>query len=133
MLHDFKEIMPQVSVAGIEISQYALDNSMETVKSFLSQGNAKELPYEDDSFDLVISVNTVHNLALEECKQALREIERVSRGKSFIVVDAWHNERGKEVILKWVLTGLTVMHADDWKQLFQDVGYTGDYTWFYPE
>ncbi len=133
MLHDFKEIMPEVSVSGIEISQYALDNCVESVKPFLRQGNAKELPYEDNSFDMVISINTVHNLALEDCKQALREIERVSRGNSFIMVDAWHDDREKEVILKWILTGLTIMHADEWKQLFQEVGFTGDYTWFYPE
>ena len=111
MLHDFKEIMPQVSVSGIEISQYALDTSMEDVKPFLRQGNAKNLPYEDRSFDLVISINTVHNLPLEECKKALQEIERVSRGNSFIMVDAWRDDQEKEIMFKWNLTGLTIMQS----------------------
>jgi len=133
MLHDFREIMPQVSVSGIEISQYALDNSMEDVKPFLRQGNAKQLPYDGNSFDLVISINTVHNLPLVECKQALQEIERVSRGNSFIMVDAWRDDPEKEIMFKWNLTGLTIMHVDDWESLFDEVGYTGDYTWFLPE
>ena len=34
-------------------------------------------------FDLVISINTIHNLAPEECARALREIERVGK-KAFI-------------------------------------------------
>jgi len=28
MLHDFKELMPKSSVAGIDVSEYALKNSM---------------------------------------------------------------------------------------------------------
>ena len=133
MLHDFTELMPEATVAGIEISQYALDNCMETVKPFTRLGNAKELPYEDNSFDFVISINTVHNLVLEECKQAVREIERVSRGNSFIMVDAWRNDAERDLMMKWVLTGLTMMHAEEWRQLFVEVGYTGDYYWFLPE
>lgn len=76
MLHDFKELMPNLTVAGIDISAYAIEHAIESVRPFLGMGNAKKLPYEDNSFDLVISINTIHNLALEECKQALAEIQR---------------------------------------------------------
>jgi len=133
MLHDFKELMPNLGVAGIDISQYAIDNAMDSVKPFLQVGNARELPFEDNSFDLVISINTVHNLALEECRQALREIARVSRKHAFVTMDAWRNEGEKERMLKWNLTALTYMHADDWKKLFAEIGYTGDYYWFIAE
>ena len=33
----------------------------------------------------------------------------------------------------WNLTALTYMHVEDWKRLFNDVGYTGEYYWFIPE
>lgn len=130
MLHDFKELMPESTVAGVDISQYAISNAMDTMREFVQVGDAKELPFPDSSFDLVISINTVHNLPLEECKQALREIERVSRKRSFIVVDAWRNEEEHRQMLKWNLTALTYMHVDEWKRLFEEVGYTGDYYWF---
>lgn len=133
MLHDFKELMPNLKIAGIDISEYAYEHAIETVKPFLRVGNAKELPYEDDSFDLVISINTVHNLPLEDCKQALREIERVSRKDAFVTMDAWRNEEEHERMLKWNLTALTYMHVDDWKVLFEKVGYSGDYYWFIAE
>ena len=133
MLHDFKALMPDLTVAGIDISDYAITHAIETVKPFLHEGNAKELPYEDASFDLVISINTIHNLPVEECKQALREIQRVTRRHAFITVDAWRTEEEKERLLKWNLTALTYMHVDDWKRLFEEVGYQGDYFWFIAE
>ena len=133
MLHDFKALMSNLTIAGIDVSEYGIEHAIETVKPFLRVGNAKELPYEDDSFDLVIANNTVHNLPLEECKQALREIQRVSRKHAFITMDAWRTEEEHERMLKWNLTALTYMHVDDWKELFAEVSYTGDYYWFIAE
>jgi len=132
MLHDFRELIPGITVAGIDISPYAIANAMEDVKPFLKVGNAKELPYEDHSFDLVISINTVHNLALEDCKQALREIMRVTKKDAFVTMDAYHNEEEKKRMDKWNLTALTYMSVPEWEKLFREVGYTGDYFWFIP-
>ena len=133
MLHDFKALMPNLTIAGVDISEYAIEHAIDTVRPFLQVGNAKELPYGDDSFDLVISINTVHNLSLEDCKQALREIQRVSRKHAFITVDAWRTEEERERMMKWNLTALTYMSVDDWKKLFTKVGYTQDYYWFIAE
>ncbi len=130
MLHDFKETMPDCAIAGIDISEYAIDNAMPSVKPFVKVGNAEVLPYPNKSCDLVISINSIHNLPLERLKTALKEVERVSRGHSYITVDAWRNEMERENLNKWVLTAETMMHVDDWKKLFKEVGYTGDYWWF---
>ncbi len=130
LLNDFKEMMPNCSVAGIDVSEYAIENAMPSVKPFLKVANAERLPYPDKSFDLVISINSIHNLCLERLKKALEEVERVSRGHSYITVDAWRNEEEQKNLYKWVLTAETMMHVDDWKKLFQEVGYTGDYWWF---
>lgn len=133
MLHDFKELMPRLTVAGLDISSYAIDHAIDTVRPFLRVGNAKELPYGDGSFDLVISINTVHNLRLAECEQALREIQRVSRRLAFVTVDAWRTQEERQRLMKWNLTALTHMHVDEWKELFTRVGYAGDYYWFIAE
>lgn len=133
MLHDFKQHIPTIEVQGLDISKYAVDNAIDSVKEFLRVGDAKDLPYEEDSFDLVISINTIHNLPLEDCKESLREIQRVSRGNSFVVVDAWNNEEEYRRMISWNLTALTYMHVQDWIALFSEVGYTGDYYWFIAE
>jgi len=132
MLHDFKLAMPSCTIAGLDISAYAIEHAMEDVKPFLLVGNCQQLPYADHSFDLVVSINTVHNLKRDECRQAIREIERVGRRHKFIVVDAYSNEQEKERMLKWNLTAETILHVGDWEALFAEAGYTGDYHWFTP-
>lgn len=133
MMHDFKMLMPQITIAGIDISSYAYKNAIEDMKPFIRVGNAAKLPYADKSFDLVISIHTIHNLPLQECKQALKEIQRVRRKHAFVAVDAWRTDEERERLMKWNLTALTYMHAEDWKKLFAEVGYAGDYHWFIPE
>jgi SAM-dependent methyltransferase len=133
MLHDFKEMMSHLQVAGLDISEYAYEHSLESVKPQIRVGTATHLPWDDRSFDLVISINTIHNLPLAECKQALREIQRVSRAHAFVTVDAWRTDQERERLLKWNLTALTYMHVDDWRALFAEAGYGGDYYWFIAE
>jgi SAM-dependent methyltransferase len=132
MLYDFTQIIPGIDIEGVDISAYAINNAVPEVSEHLQIANAKDLPYKDKSFDLVISINTIHNLPIEDCKQALREIQRVSRGHAFITVDAYRNEEEKRRMDAWNLTALTYMSVDEWKKLFADVGYTGDYYWFIP-
>lgn len=133
MLHDLRRVLPGVDIRGIDISEYAIENAIEDTKPFIQVGNAKDLSiFKDDEFDLVISINTVHNLPLEDCKQAIREIQRVGK-HAFITNDAWRTDEERQRMLKWNLTALTYMHVDDWKKLFNEVGYKGDYFWFIAE
>lgn len=133
MLHDFKALMPRLRVAGVDISRYAIEHAIEDMKPSLCIADAKQLPFPDRSFDLVIAINTVHNLPVEACKQAIREIQRVGRRHAFLVNDAWHTEAERQRMLAWNLTALTAMHVEEWKRLFADLGYTGDYAWFIAE
>ncbi len=130
LLHDFKELMPNSSIDGVDVSEYAIENALPSVKPRLNIASAEKLPYPDKSFDLVISINSIHNLPIERLKTALREVERVSRNHSYVTIDAWRNEQERINLFKWVLTAESMMHVDDWKKLFDEVGYTGDYWWF---
>jgi ubiquinone/menaquinone biosynthesis C-methylase UbiE len=132
MLYDFMRLIPGISIHGIDISDYAINNAKSEIKDHLSVANAVDLPFDDDSFDVVISINTVHNLAEEDCSKALLEIERVSRGKSFITVDAYRDDEEKDRMFKWNLTAKTIKHVDEWVSFFDKIGYTGDYFWFIP-
>jgi SAM-dependent methyltransferase len=131
-LHDLIEQIPGISVSGLDISEYAITNSIPSVSKLLKVGNAIKLPYPDNSFDFVISINTVHNLNREDCARALREIERVSKKDSFITVDAYRDDFEKERMEAWNLTALTMMSCDEWISFFEEVGYSGDYYWFIP-
>lgn len=132
MLHDFAELIPGITVKGIDISSYAIENAMEDMRPHVQVANATHLPFPDKSFDVVISVTTVHNLERADLIQSLKEIERVARHGSFITVDAYHNEEEKARMHAWNLTAKTVLHVDEWRELFKEAGYTGDYYWFIP-
>ena len=131
MLRDFKEVLPGLQIKGIDISEYAIQNSLGDIKDYQDVGDAKDLPYEDDSFDLALSIVTLHNLPREECAQSLKEITRVSKN-SFITLDAYSDDEEKSAMNDWNLTALTVMHVEEWKLFFEESGYTGDYYWFKP-
>ena len=130
MLYDFMQLMPKAKLAGLDVSDYAVENALDAVKPFIRVGNAKALPYPDKSFDLVLAINTLHNLKYEDCKQGLREIQRVARRNAFVMVDAYRTEEQREAMLRWVLTAETMLSVDDWLKLFAEAGYTGDYSWW---
>ena len=132
MLYDLSKLIPGIKLRGIDISEYAIKNSKPEIKKMLQVGNANKLPFQDNSFDVVISINTVHNLEPEECSKALSEINRVSKNFSYIIVDAYGNDLEKKQMLAWNLTAKTIMSKEEWKVFFDKSGYTGDYYWFTP-
>ena len=132
MMHDMTELIPGLVVKGIDVSAYAIENAMPDMKPHMQVANATKLPFADKSYDVVISINTVHNLAREECARALQEIQRVARRGAFITVDAYRDDAERRRMEAWNLTALTIMHVEEWKAFFDSIGYTGDYFWFIP-
>ena len=132
MIYDMQRMISGLKVFGIDISQYAIDNAKEEVRNYCKVANAINLPFEDKSVDVLISITTLHNLEEKEFVKALLEIERVSKRGSFITLDAYRNNEEKDRMEAWNLTAKTVMHVDSWVELFKDVGFTGDYYWFIP-
>ena len=129
LLHDLRQEVRGLTVVGLDISPYALTHAMDDVRSFVVQGTAQALPFCDRSFDLVVAINTLHNLDRPACIEALGEIERVSRGGRYVQVDSWFNDQQRESLMKWLLTALTFCEPEGWRRLFAEAGYTGDYYW----
>ena len=132
MLYDFQKLNLNLDLYGIDISQYAIDNCVPEVKNKLQVANAIKLPFEDNFFDLVISINTIHNLDKVECATALKEISRVSKKNAFLTVDAYRNNEEKQRMDAWNLTAKTIMSVEDWVKFFEKNQYKGDYFWFIP-
>jgi cyclopropane fatty-acyl-phospholipid synthase-like methyltransferase len=132
LLYDFLQVLPSATVRGIDVSAYAKENAHAGMGPLIDLGSAEKLPYPDQSFDFVLSINSIHNLPLAQCKQALREMQRVSRAHKFVTVDAWRTEEERQRLLDWILTAETYMSVEDWQRLFAEVGYRGDAWWFIP-
>ena len=127
LLYEFTQVVPGAKVVGIDISTYGIENAKEEVRPFLQVGSAAALPFPDKSFDLVISLNVLHNLYNYDLWSARQEIERVGRGGKYLVVETYRNEREKVNLLYWQLTCRAFHTPQEWEWLYQQAGYTGDH------
>ena len=131
-LFDLQDIIPNITFSGLDISEYAINHAMSGYANYLIKtqglnedaaqilenesrkkilphliiGSADNLPWADNTFDVVIAVNTIHNLPRERCKKALEEMVRVCKNKEnmFLTVDSYKTLEDKERMDKWVLT-----------------------------
>jgi len=133
LLYEFTRAVPGVEVAGLDISEYGIENSKEEIKPFLTLGNATKLPYEDNSFDFVVSITTLHNLRIFDLRAAVQEIERVGKDQKYILVESYRNESEKANLLYWQLTCESFYSPEEWEWIYRDCGYTGDFGFIYFE
>ena len=132
-LYDFLKVMPDAEIYGIDISDYAINNCKPEIRDRLQVGNAISLPWEDNTFDLVISITTLHNLHAYNLDQALREMERVGKQHKYLCVESYRNEKEKANLLYWQVTCEAFNTPDEWKWWFELTGYTGDHSFIYFE
>jgi ubiquinone/menaquinone biosynthesis C-methylase UbiE len=133
LLHDLAESVPGVEVHGLDISSYAIEHGMESLKGKVVEGTAAKLPFPDKHFDLVISINTLHNLYVYDLFAALKEIERVGKGAKYLCVEAYRTEREKMNLMYWQLTCRAFHTPEEWEWIFGQTGYTGDHEFIYFE
>ena len=133
LLFDFTKVLPGIEIYGIDISNYAIENSKEEIKNKLVYGNATSLPYEDNYFDFVFSLNTFHNLECYDLFDALKEIERVGKNNKYICVESYRNEIEKANLLYWQVTCEAFNTPKEWDWWFKQSGYTGDHSFIYFE
>ena len=133
LVKDFKDILKKSTILGVDISDYAIDKSHKKIKKNLIVANSIELPFENSYFDLVISINSLHNiLDLESLEKTFKEIKRVSKKNIFISLGAYENKKEKENLDKWAVVATTYMHKKNWLKFFKKNNFNCDYSWFKP-
>ena len=104
LLYELVQMVPGLNVSGIDISQYALEHAKEEIRDRLQYGQAQNIPFNDNEFDLVISLATLHNLKVYDLRKAIQEIKRVSKKNSYIMVESFRNDKEEVNLLYWQLT-----------------------------
>lgn len=133
LLYELTQVVSGIEVLGLDVSEYAITHTIKEIEPFLVKGEAQNLPFEDNSFDLVISLNALHNLKIYDLKKAIQDVERISRGNSYIVVESFRNDREEVNMLYWQLTCASYYSVDEWEWLYRQWGYTGDYGFIFFE
>ena len=133
LLYEMKQILPDLQIAGFDISEHGLSQSRGEIRDNLFHHKAQDLyPYENNSFDLVISLGCLHNLRVFELEAALKEIERVGR-QGYVMVESYRSEQEQFNLQCWALTCESFFDVDEWMWLYDRFGYTGDYEYIFFE
>ena len=133
LLYDFSKLIPNAEIHGIDISSYAIAKSKKEIRKNLLHGNSNNLPWEDDYFDLVISINTLHCLHCNNLEKSLKEMERVGKKNKYLCVESYRNEQEKANLLYWQVTCEAFNTPDEWLWWFKMCKYNGDYSFIYFE
>lgn len=137
LLYEMVREVPGLVGVGMDISSYALVHhgwpDQEGARPALVRGHATHLPFTGGSFDLVLSIATLHNLYLYDLERALSEIARVGRGRAYVVVESYRTEREKANLLAWQLTCECFFTPEEWEWVFRRFGYAGDHSFLFFE
>lgn len=127
MMYEFRYFLPKAEIYGLDISKYCKTNALPSEKKFIKVGSCHKLPYKNNYFDFVVSISTIHNLSKKKIPLALKEIERVKKGKSFIRIKGYKNNKEKKFIDDWNIVAKSNLSTSHWKKLFKENKYSGDY------
>ena len=126
LLEELQKIYPHLHLRGLELSYYAWKES--NVRHLMRLGTFNRLRFRDKQFNCVIA-SGIYSLNLAQVMDSLKEIERVCDGNSHITLGAFETEEEEKLFRQWTLLGTTILSKNDWLEVLNHVGYTGDY-WF---
>ena len=128
LLYEIKRILPEIHICGFDRSRYAIKNAHKEIKKDLFVHLAeKKYPFSKKKFDLALSMGCFHNLEINDLKFTLSEIQRVSKGKSFINLGSYSTQKQFWQLRQWTLLGITLLKENEWKHVMKHTKYTGDY------
>ena len=131
LIYELKKIIKSNTIFGCDISKYAMKNAKKEIKNkIFYQDSKNKFKFKDNYFDLVISINTLHNLNIPNAFKALCEIERIGKSK-YICVESYRNEKEQFGAESWALTAKTIIDKNSWKWLFNESDYKGEYEFIY--
>lgn len=131
LLYEFSLLLPNARIVGLDVSEHGLSDAKPEIKDCLHLAGAQDkMPYQDNEFDLVVSLGALHNLKIFDLKKALEEIERVGKNK-YVMVESYRNSEELFNLQCWALTCQSFFSTDEWEWLYDHFGYTGDYEFIF--
>lgn len=128
LLYEFTRAVPGCQVMGFDISAYAIAESKPEIRDrvFVHKAEDTPWPFEDQHFDLVFSIATLHNLAVYDVKKVLPEMNRVAKN-AYLCVESYTTPAELFALQCWALTCESFFSEKEWQWLFGEFGYTGDF------
>ena len=122
LLFDILKVIPGAKICGIDISEYAIAHSKPEISGHLRIGSATDLPWPDKTFDLVISINTLHCLHAYDLEKALSEMERVGKKHKYLCVESYRTEKRRRIFSTGRSPARPSTQPDEWLWWFKQTG-----------
>lgn len=122
-------------VIGVDLDEQALEKAKENIKEQgveelvqVQRANAMKLPFEDNSFDIVINEAMLTMLPNEAKQKAIEEYFRVLKPNGFllthdVVLNTEDVEKVLEDLREAIKVSITPLSKENWKTLFVQCGF----------
>ena len=131
LIHDLKKVLPNAEILGLEISKYAIRNCKKEIRNYISYHDINnKTKFGNNYFDLVLCINTLHNLKLNFLLHAIRELDRISK-ECYIVVESYRDEKELFNLQCWALTCQSFFSIEEWDWIFKKQKYKKDYDFIF--
>jgi len=128
LLKDLKDLNSNIKITGLETSDYAISACETGIKENIKKcDNYINLEYKDKQFDFVIALGVVYTLNLTDAIRCLKEIQRVSKGKSFVTLASYKDIEDYWLFKQWTVLGTIILREEEWIEILNHINFTGDY------
>ena len=131
LVYELSKILNSKKIIGLDISKYGIKNSPRRIRNQLKVFDArKKINFKKNYFDLVVSINLIHNFSLSEIFQLLKNIVHISK-KSFISTESYRNNQELFNLQCWALTADSFFSEYEWRWILKQNKYFRDYELIY--
>ena len=129
LIHEIKKINPKINVSGFETSKYAVSKTIKPVKKLIKKFTSfSDLNLIHSKFDCIIALGVVYIHTLSDAIHLLKNIQRLSKGKSFITLASYETEKDYWLFKDWTVLGSLLYKKEEWKKIMKYAGYKGYYS-----
>lgn len=131
LVYELSKILNSKKIMGLDVSKYAIKKSPQRIRAQLRKFDArKKLNFNRNHFDLVISINLIHNFSINEVFGFLENIVKISK-KTFLATESYRNDKELFNLQCWALTADSFFSANEWKWILKKNNYFRDYELIY--
>ncbi len=127
LLYDLHKLNPDINICGVDSSEYCVNNTKNEISQFVNLGDYLNLEFPDNYFDFVLAIGVVYAFNLKDAIKSIKEIQRVTKDKSFITLASYETFDDYFLFKKWTLLGTTILKKSEWVDVLNFCNFRGDY------